>query len=108
HPWPTGDEPYRARPAERGMVHLRWATDANPARTVQTNLFDRLNPGLHVTVDPNPAGDPSKLIVQCATGTGPDIIDLGVESLHALVEAGVLLDLTPYARTMGFDPSRTY
>ncbi len=91
-----------------GVVPLRWATDANPARSVQTALFNRLNPGLSVTVDPNPAGDPSKQIVQCATGTGPDLIDTGHEALETLVGAGILLDLTPYAKTMGFDTSRTY
>lgn len=91
-----------------GVVRLRWATDANPARTVQTGLFDRLHPGLSVLVDPNPAGDPSKQIVQCATGTGPDLMDMGPESMQTLVSAGMLLDLTPYAAKMGFDTARTY
>src|SRR5437016_4605524 len=96
------------RSEKPGIVRLRWATDANPARAVQTALFDRLNPPLQVTVDPSPAGDASKLIVQSATGTGPDIVDTSHESLETLVQAGVLLDLTPYAQSQGFDPSRTY
>jgi multiple sugar transport system substrate-binding protein len=92
-----------------GIVRLRWATDDNPARKVQTGLFAALYPGKQAIVDPGLGGDQTKLIVQCATGTGPDIIDVYDQaSLNSLVETGVLLDLTPYAKEMGFDVSRTY
>ncbi len=96
------------RPGRGELVPLRWATDPNPARKMQTAGFARLNPGLKVVVDPGLGGDQTKLIVQCATGTGPDIIDIGEASMATLVEAGVLLDLTPYAAEMGFGPDQTY
>src|SRR5438445_9748085 len=97
------------RPANDHIVRLRWATDDNPARKVQTAQFDTMFPGEEAVVDPGLGGDQTKLIVQCATGTGPDVIDVyDVQQMSNLVQAGVLLDLTPYARSMGFDPSRTY
>ncbi len=95
------------RPAQDGVVHLRWATDPNPARVVQTALFHKMYPNVDVTVDPT-NGDPAKVLVQCATGTGPDIMDLGQSSMNSFVQAGILLDVTPYASRMGFDPSKTY
>ena len=96
------------RPVNDGMVHLTWSTDANPARSAQTALFHQKYPHLTATVDPGLGSDQTKLIVQCATGTGPDIIDMGQQMMRSLVESGVLMDLTPYARKMGFDPARTY
>jgi multiple sugar transport system substrate-binding protein len=97
------------RPKQDGIVRLRWGTDDNPARKIQTAMFDQMFPGKSVTVDPGLGGDQTKLIVQCATGTGPDIIDVyGVDQLTTLVEAGILLDVTPYAKKMGFSPDKTY
>jgi multiple sugar transport system substrate-binding protein len=96
------------RSTRPGVTVLRWATDPNPARTVQSALFAQGNPGLDVEVDPGLGGDQTKLIVQCATGTGPDIIDTDLGGMQTLVRAGILLDLTPYARRMGFGPDRTY
>lgn len=105
----VGAEATLEREKNDGITHLRWATDDNPARKVQVSAFHTLFPRERVTVDPGLGGDQTKLIVQCATGTGPDIIDLGSEGqMQTLVEAGVLLDLTPYAQQMGFDPGRTY
>ena len=40
------------RPKRDGIVHLRWATDDNPARKVQTAEFAKLFPGKQATVDP--------------------------------------------------------
>lgn len=87
-------------------VHLRWATDPNPARKVQTERFGELQPGIEVSVE---SGNMGKLIVQCATGVGPDIIDVyNIQQMDGYVNAGLLLDLTPFAAELGFDPSRTY
>lgn len=90
------------------QVVLRWATDPNPARQIQTATFARLNPGLDAIVDPGLGGDQTKLIVQCATGTGPDIVDMQIDALPTLVQAGVLMDLTPHAANMGFAVENTY
>ncbi|MGH7214771.1 MAG: ABC transporter substrate-binding protein [Tepidisphaeraceae bacterium] len=98
-----------SRPQQDDKVHLRWSTDPNPARAEQTALFAKLNPGISVTVDPGLGGDQTKLIVQCATGTGPDIFDIGTaEQMASLAQAGILLDLTEPARAMGFSPADTY
>jgi len=87
------------------VVHLTWATDPNPARTQQCELFSRMYPGIRVTVDPT---DRTKLLVRCATGTGPDLIDTSALELVSLAETGILKDLTPYAVSMGFGPDKTY
>lgn len=95
------------RHQDKDVVTIRWSTDANPARNDQMAGFHQLYPHTNATVDP--AGDVSKLIVQCATGVGPDVVDVySQEDMVSLVQAGVLLDLTPYAKQMGFDPSKTY
>lgn len=97
------------RPGKDEIVPLRWSTDPNPARRVQTSRFAGMFPGFLVEVDPGLGNDRTKLIVQCATGTGPDIVDVGGKSgLMTLVEAGILLDLTPYAKEMGFGPEETW
>lgn len=55
------------------------------------------------------SGAAEKLIVQCATGTGPDVIDVyGLNQMLTYVEAGILVDLTPYAAKEGFGPENTY
>ena len=83
-----------------------WSTDRNPARLLQVDVFERMFPQLHAVVEKR---DETKIIVRCATGTGPDIIDVGdVFEFSTLVEAGVLMDLTPFAEEMGFSPARTY
>ena len=61
---------------------------------------------IEVTVE---AGAGEKILVQCATATGPDIIDIfGVHQMLTFVEAGILDDLTDQARKMGFSPASTY
>ncbi len=96
----------RAVGEDPDVVHLRWATDPNPARVVQTAAFGKVFPGYRVSVEPSGA---DKLLVQCATGTGPDIIDVySIQQMGGYVDAGILLDLTPYAEKDGFGPSNTY
>ena len=104
----TGAEGTLQGPKNDGRVHLRWATDSNPARDVQIAEFGKLYPGVTAAVDPSAGGDISKVLIQCATGVGPDVIDLYGDSMQTMADAGVLLDLTPYASKMGFDPSHTY
>ncbi len=87
-------------------VHLVWATDPNPARKRQTDAFTKLNPGIEVEVVSNAA---EKLMVQCATGTGPDIVDhVEIQNIGAYVQAGILTDLTDLAKGHGFAPEDTY
>ena len=101
-----GAELTRDRPARPGITAIRWCTDMNPARTVQTSIFEKLNPDIKVVLDP---GARQKLIVQCATGTGPDVIDVyDSEQMVSYVEAGILLDLTEVAAEKGFATTNTY
>ncbi len=95
------------KPKEDSTIHITWGTDPNPARTAQTTLFNKTYPGIALTVDPQD-GDITKLLVRCVTDSGPDIIDLQQNTMNSLVGAGILLDLTPYAKQMGFDSSQTY
>jgi len=91
------------------IVRLRWSTDLNPARKIQIGRFTQMHPGLDINIDPGLGGDLSKAIVQCVTGTGPDIIDMGNKrEMMTFVEAGMLLNLTEYAQKMGFAPDQTY
>jgi len=61
---------------------------------------------IEVTVE---SGAREKLLVQCATGIGPDIIDVyGKNQMMTYVSAGILVDLTPFAAKMGFGPEHTY
>ncbi len=94
------------RDQAEGVTVLRWATDDNPARRIQCERFAELYPGLEVTVDP---ATMEKNLVRCATGTGPDIIDVyNVQQMSTYVQAGILMDLTPYADAMGFGVDNTY
>ena len=83
-----------------------WATDPNPARTKQVGIFEELNTDLEGLVDKS---DATKLIVRCATDTGPDVVDIyDVFSLATFAEAGILMDLTPFADSLGFGLDDTY
>ena len=94
------------RPPQDGIERLRWCTDPAPARGLQTRTFARMYPGIEVSVDP---GDRIKLVAQCATGTGPDLVDIySMAEMYSFVQAGILLDLTDYAKAMGFSPEATY
>jgi multiple sugar transport system substrate-binding protein len=93
-------------PPDDGTIRLRWATDKNPARDEQTALFGRLNPGYSVVVE---SSDYARMIVRCATGSGPDIIDTyNRDMLLSFVSAGILLDITDEAQAGGFSPANTY
>ena len=94
------------RSRKPGVVVLRWSTDDNPARQLQTATFAEMFPGLEAKIDP---GSRQKLVIQCATGAGPDVIDVYNSSqMMSYVEAGILIDLTDYAKEMGFAPENTY
>lgn len=85
---------------------IYWSTDRNPARILQVGVFEDLFPDIEAIVEKR---DATKLIVRCATGTGPDVVDVhDAFEFATFVEAGVLLDLTPYADSLGFAAANTY
>ena len=93
------------RPDRGDEVVLRWATDPNPARDRQTAGFTAARSGVRVVPE---TGDATKLLVQCATGVGPDLMDVSEAVMQSMVQAGLLLDLTDVAAEQGFDASRTF
>ncbi|MGY8823636.1 MAG: ABC transporter substrate-binding protein [Candidatus Latescibacterota bacterium] len=85
---------------------ITWSTDPNPARTKQVGIFEANNFDLEGLVEKR---DATKIIVRCATGTGPDIVDIyDVFELATFAEAGILMDLTPFADSLGFGVDNTY
>jgi ABC-type sugar transport system, periplasmic component len=84
-----------------GKIPLTWVSDNNPARTAQINAFNEENPGLYLRLDYGNTGV-QKVILQSASGVGPDIFDFGDEQMEAYVGAGVLWDVTEAAEKMGF------
>lgn len=93
------------RPDDGEEVVLRWATDPNPARDRQTAGFRTAHPNVRVATE---TGDSTKLVVQCATGVGPDLMDVQETLMQSMVQAGLLMDLTDVAAKHGFDASKTF
>lgn len=96
---------WRPEKASSGKVPLLWVSDNNPARTEQIAAFNEENPGLQLRLDYGTKG-PQKIILQCASGVGPDIFDYKDEEMGTYVEAGVLMDVTEAANRMGFSAGK--
>ena len=89
-----------------GRTVIAWSTDPNPARPGQIEPFHRMHPNILVRVEPNTF---DRTIVQASTGVGPDLIEIYDQAqMVTLAEAGILLDLTPYAEEYGIGPEVTY
>jgi multiple sugar transport system substrate-binding protein len=93
-------------PHPPGVTVLSWSTDPNPARQTQLAPFHLLHPDILVKIEPNTY---DKTIVQCSSRVGPDIIEIYSNTdMVGFAEAGILMDLTPYAKDMGFSTDVTY
>lgn len=90
-------------PQVKGKIPLLWNTDANPVRDEQVALFNSLHESYHAAIDVSNC-DVMKIIVQCAAGMGPDLIDQVVyfASQSTFYDAGILMDLTDEAEANGF------
>ena len=103
------------RPAEKstGAVKLIWATDDNPARVEQMQLFrdwHRKHYGeeIDIALDPTNTGI-EKVVIQSLAGVGPDLFDFyGRSNLERYVESGIILDVTKEARRHHFEPERIW
>lgn len=85
-----------------GVTELVRVSDLNPLRQEQTDLFNRLHPGLHLSVDPDSGVE--KVIVQSLGGVGPDAFDsFDPFELSAYVQAGIALDITDDLAKRGVD-----
>lgn len=93
---------------------LFWVTDPNPVRQEQVDVF-------HEWLKKNaPPEDQyilkidaanarrEKVIIQCVSGVGGDIIDCGTGDIQMFQEMGIIQDLTEYAQRMGFTTDKTY
>lgn len=90
------------KPIEDGKLQLTWATDDNPARREQTELFNKLNPEYNLSIDPSNNGM-EKVIVQSLAGVGPDVFDSYNAQINSYVKAGVAWDITDELTKMGVD-----
>ncbi len=89
-----------------GKTPLVWVSDNNPARTAQIEAFNELHPNLQLSLDYGSSGA-QKIILQSASGVGPDIFDFGSEDIGTYVEAGVVWDVTEAAAKMGFSAEKS-
>ncbi len=86
-----------------GRVHLTWVTSDNPAREEQIRLFEKLNPGIAVSIDPANSGT-DKIIVQSQANVGPDMFDCYDPSqLDAFARSGIAWNVTDAMRASGID-----
>jgi len=88
-----------------GKIPLVWVSDNNPARTAQIAAFNAENPGFELGLDYGSSGA-QKIILQCASGVGPDIFDFNSDEIGTYVEAGVVWDVTDAASGMGFSAAK--
>jgi ABC-type glycerol-3-phosphate transport system substrate-binding protein len=96
---------WRPNQIDDGRIPLVWVSDNNPVRAEQIAHFNEGHPDMNLKLDYANAGL-QKIVLQCASGVGPDIFDYTEEQLQALVEAGVLWDVTGAAAEMGFSAER--
>lgn len=92
---------WRPVPGPADKVPLVWVSDNNPARAAQISAFNEENPALNLSLDYGNSGL-QKIILQCASGVGPDIFDYSSEDIETYVAAGVLMDVTEPADKSGF------
>jgi len=114
---------YVAMPDQQSDVPvIYWVTDANPARVEQVRKFhqwlvdnghtkpgDPTRPIVELRLDTaNRRSD--KIIIQCVSGVGGDIMDVGSTAGLQLFydEIGFLADVTEEAKKLKFDPGQTY
>jgi len=94
-----------------GVPELTWATDGNPTRQEQMDLFKswyREKYGVPIGIHIDPSNyDPAKIVVQSVAGSGPDLFDyFSPTSLQAYVDSGIMTDITDVARQGNFAVDR--
>ena len=93
-------------PAPDGRIPLVYCTDVSPTRKEQAALFERLNPRLHVALDPDNMGL-DKVVVQSIAGVGPEMFDVADPgALAGVVNSGIAWDVTDALKARGLDPER--
>lgn len=95
---------WKPQASASGKTPLVWVSDNNPARSAQIAAFNEEHPDLELRLDYGNSGA-QKIILQSASGVGPDLFDFGEEQMESYVEAGILWDVTEAAKKMGFAAS---
>jgi multiple sugar transport system substrate-binding protein len=86
-----------------GKTRITWATDNNPVRVKQVELFQQMNPDIELVIDPANR-DRQKVIVQAIAGVGPDVFDsYGKEPLEVYIRSGIAYDCTAAFREKGIN-----
>lgn len=99
---------------DRGVTILRmtsWQTQAENALDLPAiRAFEAKHPGVTVVNDPvtNQAEYREKVVTSIASGAPPDVFLLDNIDVPSFVEAGVMLDLRPFAPRVGLDLGRFY
>ncbi len=99
---------------EEEPVFLRLDTwdDENAARRTQVILDEFMAKYPWITVENQPGGDQhhNRLLTMMVAGTAPDVVMVDSSFLPLYVEAGGLMDLTPFIEDpeVGFDPYEIY
>ncbi len=88
-----------------GKIPLVWVSDNNPARTAQIDAFNQENPEANLVLDFGNGGT-QKIVLQAASGVGPDIFDYSSDDLETLAAAGVLWNVTEPATKMEFSTEK--
>ena len=107
---------WATRPSEHfeGVAQLVWATDDNPARQEQIELFkawhlQHYGEKIDIRTDPSIYMSEDKIVVQALAGVGPDLFDyFGHTTLESYVKAGIIVDVTDVARARGFTPEQVW
>jgi ABC-type glycerol-3-phosphate transport system substrate-binding protein len=76
-----------------GRLPIVWATDDNPRRRTQVDLFNQMYPDHELKIDAVNNGI-DKVVTQSLAGVGPDVFDAFQDQLGLLWEAGLLYDCT--------------
>ena len=72
-----------------------------PTMSAMVEEFERQNPGIQVNVtDLTWANGHEKIVLAFASGSAPDVVELGSDWIAQLADAGKLYDLTPHADSL--------
>jgi multiple sugar transport system substrate-binding protein len=100
--------------ANRGQrqVTLRvvnWAPELELAMEQRiADRFSERHPGVRVVVESVASNFGEKLVTSIVSGSPPDVFLLDVPDIPAFVDRGLVLDLAPYARRVGYQPAAAF
>ena len=88
-----------------GKPPIVWASDDNPRRRFQIDLFNQASRAYELRLDAN-NNSSDKVFIQSMAGVGPHGFDSGRWMLIELSKAGMLLDITDALATRGITPDQ--